>query len=134
MFCRNLYRKWIFNEFLWKSSFLSQHYKFSQQMMIWSTKSQQTHNTSKKGFFIKATGGWVGFLSDVFSECFQNDYLNATGGWVGFFIFCFLWIFPKRLSLTSFLICLYWMTNMNAFFEGKKGLWPTGPRFLPVVR
>ena len=95
--------------------------------------SQQTHNTSKKGFFIKATGGWVGFLSDVFSECFRNDYLKATGGWVGFFIWRFLWILPKRLSLTFFLICLYWMTNMNAFFEGKKGLGPTGPRFAPVI-
>ena len=53
-FVGNCIQNEIFNEFLWKSSFLSQHYKFSQQMMIWSTKSQQkstksqhTHNTSK---------------------------------------------------------------------------------------
>ena len=34
-------------------------------------------------------GGWD-FLSDAFSEFFQNDYLKATGGWVRFFIWRFL--------------------------------------------
>ena len=45
------------------------------KLWFWSTKGQQSHNTSKKCFFIKATGGWVGF-----------------------FTWRFLWMLPKRLS------------------------------------
>ena len=125
----NLVNKWWFGQQKVNTLIIHQNV---QNLTADSNLVKKGLVTLKKGLFYKQlASGWA-FLPDVFSECFQNDYLKATGGWVGFFIWRFLWILPKRLSLTFFLICLYWMTNMNTFFEGEKGLGPTGPRFAPV--
>ena len=63
------------------------------------------------------------FYLTCFSEFFQDDYLKATGGWVGFFIWRFLWILPRRLSSTFFLIFVHWITYTNMFLKQLAGGW-----------